>query len=89
VALPKGLSAVMMLMIAGAAAIGWGRLPAAFRQHVWVALAINVPLFLLFAAAGEARNLSMLYPSLLGLLAMAMMVWMNAAGPSPEGGERA
>lgn len=89
VALPKGLSAVMMLMIAGAAAIGWGRLPAAFRQHVWVALAINVPLFLLFAAAGEARNLSMLYPSLLGLLAMAMMVWMNAAAPSPEGGERA
>ncbi|SSW61732.1 hypothetical protein [Achromobacter agilis] len=86
VTLPKGLSAVMMLMIAGVAAIGWGRLPAAFRLHIWAALAVNVPLFLLFAAAGEARNLSILYPSLLGLLAMALTAWMGAAAPGRSGG---
>ncbi|WP_427998453.1 hypothetical protein [Achromobacter sp.] len=89
VTLPKGLSAVMMLMIAGVAAIGWARLPAVFRLHVWAALAVNVPLFLLFAAAGEARNLSMLYPSLLGLLAMALTAWMGAAAPGRGGGEPA
>jgi len=89
VTLPKGLSAVMMLMIAGVAAIGWARLPAVLRLHVWAALAVNVPLFLLFAAAGEARNLSMLYPSLLGLLAMALTAWMGAAAPGRGGGEPA
>lgn len=83
VTLPKGLSAVMMLAIAGLAAAGWGRLPAAFRLHVLAALAVNVPLFLLFAAAGEARNLSMLYPSLLLLMAMALTGWMTVA-PSPR-----
>ena len=81
VALPKGLSAVMVLMIAGVAATGWRLLPAPFRLHVLMALAVNVPLFLLFAAEGEARNLSMLYPSLLVLMAMALTAWMNVAAP--------
>lgn len=89
VTLPKGLSAVMLLMIAGVATVGWRRLPAALRWHVLAALAVNVPLFLLFAAAGEARNLSMLYPSLLGLMAMALTAWMSAAGPPGAGGDRA
>jgi len=89
VALPKGLSAVMMLMIAGVAVIGWGRLPAPLRQHVLAAVAVNVPLFLLFAAEGEARNLSMLYPSLLVLMAMALTAWMRgAASPAPRAGNR-
>jgi len=81
VALPKGLSAVMVLMIAGVAVTGWRLLPAPFRLHVLMALAVNVPLFLLFAAEGEARNLSMLYPSLLVLMAMALTAWMNVAAP--------
>ncbi|MDH0091261.1 hypothetical protein N7373_07375 [Achromobacter mucicolens] len=79
--LPKGLSAVMVLMIAGVAATGWRRVPEPFRLHVLTALAVNVPLFLLFAAEGEARNLSMLYPSLLVLMATALTVWMNVAAP--------
>ncbi|WMD19767.1 hypothetical protein RAS12_24620 [Achromobacter seleniivolatilans] len=77
ITLPKGLSAVMVLMIAGVSALGWKRLPAAFRLHVWMALAVNVPLYLLFAAAGEARNLSLLYPALLGVVAMALTGWLN------------
>ena len=89
VTLPKGLSAFMMLMIAGVSAVGWKHLPAAFRHHAWAALAINVPLFVLFAAAGEARNLSMLYPTLLGVLAMAMTVWLRSAATGRGGGETA
>lgn len=89
VVLPKGLSAVMMLMIAGVAVTGWRLLPAAFRLHVLTALAVNVPLFLLFAAEGEARNLSMLYPSLLVLMAMALTAWMNAAAPTAACVDRA
>ncbi|WP_312437382.1 hypothetical protein [Achromobacter sp.] len=89
VALPKGLSAVMVLMIAGVAVTGWRLLPVPFRQHVLMALAVNVPLFLLFAAEGEARNLSMLYPSLLVLMAMALTAWMNAAPPTAAGVDRA
>ncbi len=85
VALPKGLSAVMVLMIAGVAATGWARLSAALRLHVLMALAVNVPLFLMFAAEGEARNLSMLYPSLLVLMAMALTAWMQAAAPRDAG----
>lgn len=84
VALPKGLSAAMMLMIAGVAATGWRLLSAPFRVHVLLALAVNVPLFLLFAAEGEARNLSMLYPSLLSLMSMALTAWIGAAAASPS-----
>lgn len=84
IALPKGLSAVMVLMIAGVAATGWRLLPPPFRLHVWIALAVNVPLFLLFAAEGEARNLSMLYLSLLVLMSMALATWMaTSAAASP------
>jgi len=89
VALPKGLSAVMVLMIAGVAVTGWRLLPAPFRLHVLMALAVNVPLFLLFAAEGEARNLSMLYPSLLVLMAMALTAWTNTAAPTAAGVDRA
>ncbi|MEN4920054.1 hypothetical protein ABE485_15380 [Achromobacter spanius] len=87
ITLPKGLSAVMVLMIAGVAVTGWSRLPAAFRLHVLAALAVNVPLFLLFAAEGEARNLSMLYPSLLVLMAASLTAWMKAAAPSGAVGD--
>ncbi|MEN5161480.1 hypothetical protein [Achromobacter spanius] len=82
VVLPKGLSAVMVLMIVGVSVTGWRSLPAPFRLHVLLALAVNVPLFLLFAAEGEARNLSMLYPSLLVLMSMALTLWMTLAAPA-------
>ncbi|MCY1548064.1 hypothetical protein D9M68_841520 [compost metagenome] len=81
VLLPRGFGLASMLACAGIAAIGWARLPQAMRQHARLALAINLPLFLMFCSPGEMRNLSMLYPSLLGLLAMAMTVWMHAAAP--------
>jgi hypothetical protein len=39
----------------------WPRLPAAIRRHGQIAAAINLPLYFLFCAPGEIRDLSMMY----------------------------
>lgn len=82
VLLPRGFSIVSMLAFAGIAIHGWTRLPQLLRWHAKMALAINVPLFLLFCSPGEMRNLSMLYPSLLCLLALALAKWLGPQGAS-------
>lgn len=76
VLLPRGFGIVTILAFVGLAINGWGRLPQALRQHAWVALAINLPLFVLFCSPGELRNLSMLYPSLLCLTALSLSKWL-------------
>ncbi|WP_313625059.1 hypothetical protein [Achromobacter sp.] len=76
VLLPRGFGIVSVLAVVGIAINGWPRLPQALRRHAQLALAINVPLFVLFCSPGEMRNLSMLYPSLLCLLALALAKWL-------------
>lgn len=51
---------------------GWGLAPLQVRRHLLIAAAINVPLFLLFCAAGELRNLSLLYVSLVIMAGFAI-----------------
>lgn len=80
VLLPRGFGIVGMLVFAGIAINGWPRLPHALRRHAQLALAINVPLFVLFCSPGEMRNLSMLYPSLLCVLALALAKWLAPPG---------
>ena len=41
----------------------WKNIPHIFKQHAKIAAIINVPLYLLFCAPGELRNLSFLYLS--------------------------
>ena len=48
----------------------WAKLPPPWKLHVWLALAINVPLYLIFCFPGELRNLSMLYVGFLAMLAI-------------------
>ncbi|WKK17315.1 hypothetical protein QQL45_26595 [Achromobacter insolitus] len=85
VLLPRGFGIVSLLACTGIAVCGWARLPRTMRRHALLALSINLPLFLLFCSPGEMRNLSMLYPSLLGLLALATMAWIRpAAACRPE-----
>lgn len=48
---------------------GWRHLPPVMQQHARIAAAINIPLYLAFCNPGEMRNLSMLYVTLLLLLA--------------------
>jgi hypothetical protein len=64
-----GYSLPMLAAVAAVAMLGWRRLPARTRLFTWACLAINIPLLLLFAAPGATRNLSLLYPSLLLLIA--------------------
>jgi hypothetical protein len=54
---------------------GWPRLPVAIRHHAKMAAVINFPLFFLFCAPGELRDMSMLYIVFLSALAA------NLAGP--------
>ncbi len=86
VLLPRGFSLVTVLVLAGTAVNGWPRLPQAWRRHAQVALVINAPLFVLFCSPGEMRNLSMLYPSLLCLLALALAKWLAPPAGSTPGG---
>lgn len=83
VLLPRGFGIVTVLAFAGIAVNGWARLPPALRGHARVALCINLPLFVLFCSPGEMRNLSMLYPSLLCLLALALDKWLAPHATDP------
>ena len=47
----------------------WNKIPSHWKNHMKIALVINVPLYVLFCAIGELRNLSMLYISLIVVLA--------------------
>ena len=46
----------------------WSKIPAPWKNHMKIAAIINVPLYVLFCAIGELRNLSMLYISLIVIL---------------------
>ena len=52
--------------------------PSYMHQHLKLSAAINVPLFLLFCAEGEVRNLSMLYIAIVVLMAAALQRWLNS-----------
>ncbi|MDR3741650.1 MAG: hypothetical protein P4L40_21740 [Terracidiphilus sp.] len=61
---------VPTLMLLWLFAHAWRLLPAVVRRHALIAAAINFPLYLLFGAAGEYRNLSML-----GVFALLVVAW--------------
>jgi len=67
---PKGFNLIHLLVLAILVSNGWRYVPSAVRQHFWIALAINLPLFLAFCYEGELRNLSMLYMTLVILIAI-------------------
>jgi hypothetical protein len=77
--LPAGFSIVMVLVLWGIAVTGWHSLERQVRQHIQIAAVINIPLLLLFCMEGEMRDLSLLYPGLICLLAMALRVWLGGA----------
>ena len=53
---------------------GWKHLPPAIRRYSLIASAINFPAFFFFCAPGELRDLSMLYITLLLLMAANLRV---------------
>jgi hypothetical protein len=58
-----------MALLVWTVARGWKHLPPAMQQHARIAAAINLPLYLVFCNPGEMRNLSMLFVTLMLLLA--------------------
>jgi len=76
------LNPITVLVLVFLACEGWSGLSLAMRRFTFLAALINVPLFVLFCAPGELRNLSFLYVSLLLLIA----VQMKKAEGSSEGG---
>ena len=59
-----------VLLVAWIVKNSWKQLPEHWKNHVKLAAAINVPLYLLFCAGGELRNLSMLYMGFMAMLAI-------------------
>mgnify|MGYP000091251506 CR=1 FL=1 len=56
---------------------GWSCIPQRFKTHTILCLAFNLPLFLLFCATGELRNLSFLYVEFVVLLAFAIKMYSS------------
>jgi len=57
---------------------GWPSLPRPIQRHARIAASINIPLYLLLGYPGELRGLSLLYITLLLLLAANMDSWTGA-----------
>ncbi|WP_409560549.1 hypothetical protein [Hyphomicrobium sp. MC8b] len=73
----KGYSLIMFAWIAVFAYYGWPNTPHYIKAHIAIAAIVNIPLFFLFCAEGEMRNLSMLYVGFFVLMAMAMQKWLQ------------
>lgn len=78
---PKGFNIVHLLVLGILVRNAWTYLTPPVRQHIAIALAINVPLFLVFCYRGELRNLSMLFVTLTLLIffniSMVLQRWYN------------
>ena len=57
---------------------GWKHLSVAMKLHAKIAAAINIPLYFLFCAHGELRDMSLLYVTLLFVLAHNLNQWIEA-----------
>lgn len=69
---PSGMFVGTLLLVAIIVQRGWAGCPAAVKQHLGIATAINVPLFLLFCAPGELRDLSLIFVGFVVLAAFAV-----------------
>lgn len=73
----QGFNPMLWAMTGWTLARGWRFLSPAIQRHAQIAAIINFPLYLLCCVPGELRNLSLLYVTLLLLLAANLMRWMG------------
>ena len=76
----QGFNPLAVVLIACVVWRGWRFLPRPIQRHAQIAAAVNIPLFLLFCAPGELRDLSMLYVTLLLLVAASLAEWTSGQG---------
>jgi len=63
-------SLIPMTLLVWATCRAWKKMPRALQRHAQIAAVINIPLYILFCGPGEMRDLSMLYVSLLFVIAL-------------------
>ena len=73
----RGLYPILLAFLVWTLWLEWKNLPRVFRQHAMFAAVINIPLYLLFCEPGELRNLSMLYVTLVLLMAACWSEWLR------------
>jgi len=74
---PPSENLVVIGLIAWTVWRAWPLLSEVLKRHIRIAAIINIPLFVMFGTPGEMRNLSMLYVTLLLLLAANLTQWMS------------
>lgn len=80
---PSGAFLGTLLVVGIIAVRGWSSCPPVARQHLMIAAALNLPLFLVFCAPGELRNLSMLFIGFVVLLACVIDTHRTAPPLAP------
>jgi hypothetical protein len=78
---PEGAFFGTLLLVTAIVVRGWPDCPPAIRQHALLALAINLPLFLVFSLVGELRNLSLLFIAFVVLGALAIKKGAASSAP--------
>lgn len=84
---PSGAFLGTLLIVAIIVLRGWSSCPQVARQHLIIAAALNLPLFLVFCAPGELRNLSMLFVGFVILLACVIDVQRSPTRLTSAGGK--
>lgn len=73
----RPMTVLPMSLLLWTIARAWKRLPAAMQRHGMIAAAINIPLYFLFCAPGELRDLSILSMVVLVSIATNLSGWME------------
>jgi hypothetical protein len=74
---PHGAFAGTLLVIALVVVRGWRDAAPEVRQHVLIGAGVNLPLFVLFCAPGELRNLSLMFVGFVVLSGHALQAWQG------------
>lgn len=85
---PSGAFLGTLLVVAIVVLRGWSSCPPVARRHLLIAAALNLPLFLVFCAPGELRNLSMLFVGFVILLACVIDSQRSPSAMASAGRER-
>lgn len=79
---PRQAFVLTLVLIALVVARGWRDSPGEVKRHILLAAAINLPLFAAFAAAGELRNLSLMFIGFTILIGKALEAGAPALAPA-------
>lgn len=74
---PHGTFFITLIVVLLIVLRAWPSVPKEFRLHTVLCFLINFPLFLLFCATGELRNLSFLYVDFVVFLSFAIKLYSS------------